>query len=621
MATVADLCYEMFGVRPESAVPRFDEDGWSYEESLDSQCPSCHGELHAMGKPYTSNGREYRYAAFVCAACIRTFTLKDLGHTTRKTLSKQSTHRASTSSRDLASALDEMPSISTHEGLACVREWKVFDPNAALRAMDTVLIRWGEKPVAPNETATGNVPSGGVYAARRASGAAGSIATLIVEHKRTRWGCFSSETRIVQPVDAEPVLHVVTVECNDHGRGIEPISAAGEIARGSGLRVFGIDPYQVGNTTEPTVARLVEMLTSGERDVPIVLLSGTNRVSEAAELAARLTGSALVATIDGDASWALSKSLGPAMGCYAGAARVYAAADRGVHPTENPIWVSRRIAQVGWSEVAREIVRTILTGAQAARRPRLEADLQREAARAGLATAADEIERLRAELNETRTASPATTFVDDELDAIFDAQNETISRLEADLDSALERNLELEQQLADSLATRESLELALSYREWTRSDAEGSSPVAIVDETVEAAIERMADPTGALVCTEAALRGWRNARYPEPARMLDAIRRLESAAVEWRANNAEIGERLGDWIQNTTGLRYAGSDQELEKRGLAAFRFEGQTMSRIPHIKVDDAKHSNQVGRIYFAIDADKRRWVIDHIGQKLYGR
>lgn len=530
-------------------------------------------------------------------------------------------HHPSKIMQGLAPTLDEMPSIPTHAGLTGVREWKSFDLEAALNAMNRVINHWRGRPLELNETAAGRIPGGGTFTARVTSGEAGSIATLIVEHQPTRWGCSSSETRIMQPTGEVPALHVVTVECDEHDADSELTNVAAVIARQSSLKIFGVDPFRVGNSTERTVSRLVEMLTSVERDVPIVLLSGKSRAHQASELVARMAGTALVATIDGDASWALSKSLGPTMGCYAGAVRVYAASNRGDHSIENPIWVSRRIAQVGWSEVAREIVGTVLQGAQAARRPRLEMELQREAAKAGLAAAARELERLRAELIETRIATRGMGSTDDELNAIFDAQNETIARLEENLDDALERNLDLEQQLADSVATRESLELALSYREWTRSDAEGSGAVVIIDETVDAAIERMADPTGALVCTESALRAWRGARYPDPTRMLDALRRLESAAIQWRAQNAEIGGRLGEWIQNTTGLRYAGSDQELERRGLAMFEFEGRAISRIPHIKVDDAKHSNQVGRIYFGIDSGQRRWIVDHVGQKLYGR
>lgn len=624
MATVAELSYEMFGVRPELAAPRFDEDGWIYEETVSSRCPGCAGELHVMGKPYTSGGREYRYAAFLCPHCAKTFTLQDLGYKTRKALSRPPKPKAGSGPSvpgGGTDSLEEMPTIPTDVGIASVKEWTSFEDDLALQAMNRILIRWGGMPLSEQAIRRGEVPGGGSYAALVTSGKSGSIATLVVEHQRTRWACYSSETRIVRPRNEQPVLHVVTVECEQHPVGTDRISAAGEIARESGLKVFGVDPFRVGNTTAQTVARLVEMLTSPDRGVPIVLLSGANRAPEAEGLVARLGGAALVATIDGDASWALSDSLGPALGCYAGAVRVYSAADHGAHPAENPIWVSRRIAQLGWTEVSREIVSTALTRDQASRRPRLESELQREAARAEFAAATAEIRRLQSELQQARTGSPETSMADEELDAIFDAQNETISKLEAELNEALERNLELEVQLAESEATRESLQLALAHHEWARSDAEIGSRVAIVDETVDAAIERMADPTGALVCTEAALRGWREARYPDPDRMLDALRRLESAAIEWRANDAEIGERLGDWIQNTTGLRYAGSDQELERRGLATFHFEGRKMSRIPHIKVDDGKHSNQVGRIYFAVDSTKRRWVIDHIGQKLYGR
>jgi hypothetical protein len=260
------------------------------------------------------------------------------------------------------------------------------------------------------------------------------------------------------------------------------------------------------------------------------------------------------------------------MGCYAGAVRVYLPFRAGEPSGESPIWVSRRVAQHGWDFVSSEIVATVLTIGLAPRRPRVEAELQREAGSAALSSATDEIRRLKAELQRERSVASSTTGVDAEIDAIFNAQNATIARLEAELEASLEANLELEERFAEAEATRQSLQLALSHQQWTKSDAEGSASVAIVDESVDAAIERLADPNGALVCTEGALRGWRDARYPDPPRMLDALRRLEAAAIEWRASDAEIGGRLGDWLQVTSGLRYAGSDQGLERRGARLFQ-------------------------------------------------
>ena len=171
MATVAELSYEMFGVRPEPAVARFDEDGWAYDETSDSRCPGCHGELHAMGKPYTSGGREYRYAAFVCAACVQTFTLQDLGYQTRKALAKPPKPQASVAKHGATPAgLEEMSSISTRAGLTCLREWKTFDADAAIGAMEGALIRWGGALPIPHETVRGSLPDGGAYAARQISG-------------------------------------------------------------------------------------------------------------------------------------------------------------------------------------------------------------------------------------------------------------------------------------------------------------------------------------------------------------------------------------------------------------------------------------------------------------------
>lgn len=623
MATVGELSYEMFGIRPAPSVARFDEDGWSYDESVESRCPGCGGDIHALGKPYTSGGRQYRYAAFVCVECVQTFTLQELGVASRQALTKQrsGTQSASSTKFGAATSGEDLPTLTVGSGLAGIREWESFDSDKAMKALSQAVVRWGESlPVSPS-IVRGQLPAGGTFAAHTLDGHAGSMTTLVVEHQRTLWGCASSEIRVVRPADAPANLHLVTLECSEHPPGgDDPFSVAGEVAHAGALAVFGVDPFRIGNTTASTVMRLVEMLMSPDRRIPIVLLSGTNRGDQATELVARLNGAALVATIDGDASWALSDSLGASLGCYAGAVRVYPPFEHGAPPAQSPIWVSRRIAQSGWSSVATEVVATVLTASQGPRRPRLEVDLQREVAASSLASAASEIRRLKDELQDERTAATPATNVDTEIDAIFDAQNETIARLETELDDALERNLDLEARLADAESTRQSLQVALSHQRWAEEGV-GDQVVAIVDDSVEAAIERMADPTGALVCTESALRGWRDARYPDPARMLDALRRLEAAAMEWRSNNAEIGERLGPWIQNTTGLRYAGSDQELERRSLGSFSFEGRKWSRIPHIKIDDAKHSNQVGRIYFAIDSGGRRWIVDHVGQKLYGR
>lgn len=625
MTTVAGIAVEMFGVSPQPAVARFAEDGWAYDESIESGCPECSGELHALSKPYTSGGKQYRYAGFVCAQCVRSFTLQDLGYKSRQAMNRAVTRAAGRTEMHGAgpgSTID-FPAIDTVTGLLNLREWTSFDHDEAIAWLESTLVGWGARLPRAAEAVDGDLPGGGSFASRTTSGDAGTVNLLVVEHQRLSWGCLSSEVRIVADAAGRRILHIATAECSEHSpAGTDMLGVAGEIVRASHATAFGVDPLRVGNTNATTVSRLVEMLRSPGRDIPIVLLSGAGRDAQAQGLVARLTGAALVATIDGDASWALSDSLGSSMGCYAGAVRVYPPFRAGEPSGESPIWVSRRVAQHGWDFVSSEIVATVLTTTGLApRRPRVEAELQREAGSAALSKATDEIRRLKSELQRERSVASSTTGVDAEIDAIFDAQNATIARLETELEASLEASLELEERLAEAEAARQSLQLALSHQHWTKSDAEGSASVAIVDESVAAAIERLADPNGALVCTEGALRGWRDARYPDPPRMLDALRRLEAAAIEWRAANAEIGGRLGDWLQVTSGLRYAGSDHELERRGLDSFNFDGRKWSRIPHVKIDDAKHSNQVGRIHFAIDSGSQRWIVDHVGQKLYGR
>ncbi|MFH8626814.1 DEAD/DEAH box helicase [Streptomyces vietnamensis] len=78
--SVIELAQERWGVTPAGEFPaRFAEPGWSHAETVDRRCPTCGGELHALRRPYESQGRTYQYTALVCPACPTAFTLADLG--------------------------------------------------------------------------------------------------------------------------------------------------------------------------------------------------------------------------------------------------------------------------------------------------------------------------------------------------------------------------------------------------------------------------------------------------------------------------------------------------------------------------------------------------------------
>ncbi|MET8974375.1 DEAD/DEAH box helicase [Streptomyces sp. NPDC004539] len=78
--SVPDVMWQRWGVVLDGPFPaRFSEPGWSYAQELTHCCPACQGELHALRKPYESQGRTYKYVALVCAACPAAFALADLG--------------------------------------------------------------------------------------------------------------------------------------------------------------------------------------------------------------------------------------------------------------------------------------------------------------------------------------------------------------------------------------------------------------------------------------------------------------------------------------------------------------------------------------------------------------
>jgi hypothetical protein len=102
--------------------------------------------------------------------------------------------------------------------------------------------------------------------------------------------------------------------------------------------------------------------------------------------------------------------------------------------------------------------------------------------------------------------------------------------------------------------------------------------------------------------------------YPDPGRMWSHLERLAEAASAWSAAGAAVGEGLKPWILNNYGIEISLFD----KAHRYEFVHEGTTYAAEPHVKVDDYKDPARCGRIYFAIDSESGRFIVDHIGLHL---
>jgi hypothetical protein len=149
-------------------------------------------------------------------------------------------------------------------------------------------------------------------------------------------------------------------------------------------------------------------------------------------------------------------------------------------------------------------------------------------------------------------------------------------------------------------------------------------PVAAPAEEEEETWASVAEVVSALqgdhfVVTKRCLKKLALCPYPDPARMrtqLDALARL---AREWGSKQGSLGDRLEDWARTNVGIEIALRDEGLVRRRLHEFQFGGRTYSREPHVKVDDAKAFTECGRIYFALDRDEWRIIVDHVGLHPY--
>lgn len=419
----------------------------------------------------------------------------------------------------------------------------------------------------------------------------------------------------------------------------------GEIIRSLDLRADGIRLRQVHPVSRGLQAEeFVAFLDREDRILPVIAVSERRGFEDEAdvradELLGRLGGVSHVVRLDASGSWELSSHLPEGGGCFAGAVRIYWPGQVSTDPTHrHPLFVSRRIEQVGWEGTRREIVERIGTQSAAAiGLPRLVLGI-RNAVRAR-ARQTDEFRRLeRAKLLagyrareaqvralEAKLADAGTmgTAADGSL------TNEVLAELEAQLqkNEALEREFEdarVELELAHE--ENEALQARVSTAEQNLRDVYLTP---MINSANTPQLEEMEMPEllaalqlehGALWLTDNAIESWRRHPSASPKKVRDALLRFRDAAQAWRDAGTSVGNQLNVWLATEYGLELAMADEPLRRLRKDLFIFEGQSWSQELHLKLGDNTSPENVARVYFAVDNNDQRWIVNHVGLKLYG-
>ncbi|MER6060636.1 hypothetical protein ABT167_05390 [Streptomyces sp. NPDC001792] len=163
-------------------------------------------------------------------------------------------------------------------------------------------------------------------------------------------------------------------------------------------------------------------------------------------------------------------------------------------------------------------------------------------------------------------------------------------------------------------------ELAMHLREVSPILEEGSSESEDRKSWSEVAERILALAGPHFLLTQRAIKMLADNPYPKPSRMLNHVESLARIAMDYHQMRGDLGGRLSEYAMDKEGIEIALTDSTINPPVIESVTVYGESVQAIPHVKVDDFKASIECGRIYFALDRERFRFIVDHIGLHDYG-
>ncbi len=350
---------------------------------------------------------------------------------------------------------------------------------------------------------------------------------------------------------------------------------------------------------------LVSQILSATRTLPIIVVSRYEgfllHPSLVEILAADVCGLGIVADIDDEAAWEMTRQIGKEWSCFNGAIRIYwPNLDRNQSPRSHPLWTSERLTyKAGDTEDAARRIRNVIrkrlfsvstfAREQPALLDRLEDESVREAfqEKLRLATSAEDYQKLAEEFDQENVS----------LRHQLRQERENIKQLRQDL-----YNLQLARAYADA-------------DEEVKPDEE--TPLETVGDAVDKARRLYAMQLTFGDDVQTGVSGLAPNAGP-PQKILDYLAALASMVDERREKNT-LGTTVIQWLASKGVV--ASNESETVMRSRTEIKKRTWHDGRGPrefemHLKPTEAAPPNRCPRIYFVWDEASAKVVIGWVGR-----